>query len=96
MVRTGGPNWLVRSGWSELDWSDLAVQTGSDWSELVDVNWLSNFLVFQSSLCTCLSRIKVEHLGSITFSNILKLISDRSEFTSFRSIFARFRIIGPS
>ena len=90
MVQTGDPNWLVR-----FAWSDLAVQTGSDWSELVDVNWLSDCLVFQSSLCTCLSRIKVEHLGSITSSNILKLVSDRSEFTSFCS-FARLRVIGPS
>ena len=91
MVRTGGLNLLVRSGWS-----DLAIRTGSDWSKLVDVNWLSNFLMFQSSLCTCLSRIKVEHLGSVTFSNILKLVLDKSEFTSFWSIFARLRVIGPS
>ena len=90
-VSFGGPNWLVRSGCS-----DLAVRTGSDWSELVDVNWLPDCLMFQSSLCTCLSRIKVEHLGSITSSNILKLVSDRSEFTSFWSIFARLRVIGPS
>jgi len=90
VVRTGGPNWLVRSGCS-----DLAVQTGSDWSEVVDVNRLPNCLMFQSSLYTCLSRINIEHLGSITFSNILKLVSDRSEFTSFCS-FARLRVIGPS
>jgi len=67
-VSFGGPNW----------WSELAVRTGSDWSELVDVNWLPDCLMFQSSLCTCLSRIKVEHLGSITFSNILKLVSEKS------------------
>ena len=85
-VSFGGLNW----------WSELAVRTGSDWSELVDVNWLPDCLMFQSSLCTCLSRIKVEHLGSITSSNILKLVSDRSEFTSFWSSFARLHVIGPS
>ena len=89
-VSFGGPNWLVRSGCS-----DLAVRTGSDWSELVDMNWLSDCWVFQSYLYACLSRIKVEHLGIITFSNILKLVSDRSEFTSFWSNFARLRVIGP-
>ena len=79
-ISFGGPNWI-----------------GPIWrSELVDVNRLSDCLVFQSSLCTCLSRIKVEHLGSIKFSNILKLVLDKSEFTSFWSIFARLRVIGPS
>ena len=85
-VSFGGTNW----------WSELAVRTSSDWSELVDVNWLPDCLMFQYSLCTCLSRIKVEHLGSITSSNILKLDSDRSEFTPFWSNFARLRVIGPS
>ena len=78
----------------QTGWSDLVVPIWG--SELVDVNWLSDCLVFQSSLCTCLSRIKVEHLGSIAFSNILRLVSDRSEFTSFWSIFARLGVISPS
>ena len=72
-VSFGGPNW-----WSELAGPIWLVRSGSDWSELVDVNCLPDCLMFQSSLCTCLSRIKVEHLGSIIFSNILKLISDWS------------------
>jgi len=38
-----------------------------------------------SYLCFYLSTTKVQHLGSIIFSCRLKLISARSEFTSFRS-----------
>ena len=56
---------------------------------------LVRYRVTSSSLFVCLSTIKIEHLGSITFLNMSKLISARSEFTSFWSNFARLRVTGP-
>jgi hypothetical protein len=65
-------------------------------------NWSTCFFFFASFSCIAapplshiyLSTTNVEHLGSITFSDMLKLIPTRREFTSWCSFLARLRVIG--
>jgi hypothetical protein len=65
-------------------------------------NWSTCFFFFPSSPYIAapplshiyLSTTNVEHLGSITFPNILKLISARREFTSCCSFLARHHVNG--
>jgi hypothetical protein len=89
------PNWL-----SELIGPDLSKLN------LLDPpcpNWSTCLFFFASSPCIAapplshiyLSTTNVEYLGSITFSDMLKLISARREFTSYCSFMARLRVIGP-
>jgi hypothetical protein len=48
-----------------------------------------------SSWCIYLSTTKVEHLGSITILEVLKLKSVRNEFTCSYSFLARLLVSGP-
>jgi hypothetical protein len=81
---------------SELDRTDLC------WI-ILGLNWSTCFFFFVSSPCIAapplshiyLSTTNVEHLVSITFSNMLKLISARREFTFCCSFLVRLRVIGP-
>jgi hypothetical protein len=89
------PNWL----------SELVCPNLSELNLLVPPcpNWSTCFLFFASSPWIAapplshiyLSTTNVEHLGSITFSDMWKLISARREFTSWCSFLARLRVIGP-
>jgi hypothetical protein len=91
LVRTDCPNWSVRTCPNWTCWFILGP------------NWSTWFFFIASSLCIVapplshiyLSTTNVEHLGSITFSDMLKLISARSEFTSFCSFLARLHVISP-
>jgi hypothetical protein len=89
------PNWL----------SELICRTCPNWTcwFILGPNWSTWFFFFASSPCIAaaplshiyLSTTNVEHLGSITFSDMLKLISDRRELTSCCSFLALLRVIGP-
>jgi hypothetical protein len=92
IVRTDLSELIVRTDLSELN---LMIRP---WYELIHLVLLLCFLSVYS--CTTLSHIylsttNVEHLDSITFSDMLKLISARREFTSCCSFLARLRVIGP-
>jgi hypothetical protein len=84
LVRSGGLKWTI------LDPCSGLVILGSNWSAC--------FLFLESSPCIAaiylshmyLSTTNIEHLGSITFSDMLKLISARREFTSYWNLLARF------
>jgi hypothetical protein len=85
------PNWSI---WTCPNWTCWFI---------LGPNWSTWFSFFASSPCiaapplshTYLSITNVEHLGSIKFSDMLKLISPRREFTSCCSFLARLRVIGP-
>jgi hypothetical protein len=93
------PNWSVRTC---PNWS---VRTCPNWTcwFILGSNWSTWFFFFASSPCIAapplshiyLSTTNVEHLGSITFSDMLKLISARIEFTFCWSFLAWICVIGP-
>jgi len=67
------------------------------WSELVVRSDLVLFWIRSSALSSCvhLSTTNIEHLGSITFLEVLKAQSVRNEFTCSCSFLARRLVSGP-
>jgi hypothetical protein len=94
------PNWSVRTCPNWL--SELIRPNWTCWF-ILGPNWSTWFFFFASSPCIAapplshiyLSTTNVEYLGSITFSDMLKLISTRIEFTFFWSFLVWLCVIGP-
>jgi hypothetical protein len=93
------------SGFKIYDRIIMQVRNCPNWTLLdpLGPNWSTCFFFFASSPCIAaptvshiyLSTIHAEHLGSITFLDMLKLISASRKFTSCCSFLAWLRVIVP-
>jgi hypothetical protein len=92
-----GDSWFPGLSEQSSEWNSPGslVWASDSWSDCFLLFTYSPYLFVPSSSCIFLRTTKVQLLGSITFSYILKLILTRKEFTSCWSFLARLRVIGP-